>query len=232
MIPRVGSTSTPFSAQSLQDVPRLESLESDTSEHSYTLTDVRIQRGQGSDTVPMHSAGSLGTDNRRSFSLDVPQSTLRAMRRSHDLRVAFRSNARPTTLTSLPESLSQVPEITPSASAPSPAPIQDSRQQDTARVDIPASNGITIEDIEEADQITGRVVRKRRRLPLCVVIMFGLVSCLSMGLAICAVTFGSLNWAHIRQNRATKSVNDLENDLLPLLQGIYNATAGRMKRFF
>ncbi len=66
--------------------------------------------------------------------------------------------------------------------------------------------------------IIGRLIRKRRRLPMGVVIGFGVVSSVCLCVALTTLGIGLYNFSKLRANRAAKSVNDLERDLMPQLE--------------
>ncbi len=75
-------------------------------------------------------------------------------------------------------------------------------------------------------QTEGEIVKKRRRIPLWVVVGFGLATCTGLVIAICLMPLTIYNFRRIRSQRATRTVTDLGNILVPLVEGIYNKTVG------
>ena len=241
---RVGPSA--FASGSVQDAPRRSESATDSSEHSYTLEDVQVVRRastQGSAELNRPSLARRSTisvasgSTKRAFSIDLSAPSGRG---SVDLRVALK--ARQPTAPPMP----QFPESRPASRETSfdltqlrnrlasPARSEQGEEQrprhsdDTFRLDIPPPAGLTVEDIEEADAITGRIVRKRRRLPVPVVVVFGLTTCVCFCLGCVAVTLGSLNYSRIAKGKAAKSVADLDDEITPLIHGIYNITVGNV----
>lgn len=70
-----------------------------------------------------------------------------------------------------------------------------------------------------------RLVRKRKRLPMGVVVGFGVVSSVCLCVALTTLGIGLFNFSKLRSNRAAKSINDLERDLFPILENFRSTQA-------
>ena len=225
-----GLTDSPFAARTEPISRRPDSLESDTSEHSYTLKDVRITSANPRAAEPVSDIlqrrpSRDAAQPRRSFSIEIPLPAGRLGSADHRVALYARSELVPN-ISSTSEGLP--PPLDPHSRTFSGVTRRAS--MDSVRLDIRPPAGMTVEDIEQADRIEGKVVRKRRRLPVPFVLFFGVTGVFCFCLGCVAVTLGSLNWQRISKSRAQKSVNDLDNEITPLIHAIFNATVGNINQ--
>ena len=86
--------------------------------------------------------------------------------------------------------------------------------------DMPPTTANARDELPIARELVGRIVRRRRRLPLPWVIGFGIVSSAALCVGLTTLSIGLYNFTKLRANRAQKSIADLEADLLPEFKNI------------
>lgn len=94
------------------------------------------------------------------------------------------------------------------------------------RRDLRVSFDMPVERPSGDLRVDGTVVRKRRRIPVWLAVAFGLVTCTSLIIAICMVPLTVYNYRRIKSQRAARTVADLGEIIVPLIEAIYNKTVG------
>ena len=89
------------------------------------------------------------------------------------------------------------------------------------RVSIDVPRDRNIENLDNA-LVQGRVVRRRRRLPINIVIFFGVVTVTCLVFAMATLSIGVYNLNKLRASRAAKTVSALSDDISPLIHALYN----------
>ena len=217
------------------DVARL-SLETDTSDHSYTLRDLIVPRG---------SSYQARMDAQTTLSLDPfapaaprPDDPARSAFADYRERMSGGPSRPPTPVPrAMPQEgssseVEEIAEVSPrpsqrlnrvnerrTLSGPLPLPLRVS-------IDLPKGREAQTVDAINADGIQGRIVRRRRRLPLPFIIFFGCVSCFCAVVASAALFFGAYNFSIIRQRSAAYGIINLRSDLFPMLSEILQRLNG------
>lgn len=238
----VGPSAGPSNAQTVDERRSLErmntSIDSDVSNHEFTL-EIK-ERSPRQSEAPVTTARSSGSpfahDNLQA--IPIPRGIVEKARRS-----ISRTMHRP--LSSPMPSMPSLDETRPQLDAESPHTRMDNfksyRQQLGTRgafslelpgmtsdqlrdgmrvsVDMPRQTSAGIDPGIEPP-LVARLIRKRRRLPMGVVIGFGVVSSVCLCVAITTLGIGLFNFTKLRANRAAKSIDQLEADLLPYLASL------------
>ena len=109
--------------------------------------------------------------------------------------------------------------MTRRASAPDPA-----RSQDAGPVKISMELPADILGVKEPMRVTGRVVKRRRRIPVPLVLFFGGVSTLALMIGCTTLSIGIFNFLKIRAARAATTIDELKAEIVPMLNELVNTT--------